>query len=82
MIDIIKEKVLKIIEDSIEKKIERNIELDEDYINKFCISSIEYIRIIVGIEEEFKIWITDEQLYIMNFNTLSKVISFLKNEQL
>lgn len=57
----LEERVFKIIKDNLEIEIDRDLEPD-DNIEDLKINSISFIRIIVGLEDEFNIEVDDDRL--------------------
>jgi acyl carrier protein len=79
MRDNIKEKILEIIKSNIEDT-EITHEQYEDDLSAMGLDSINFIRMIVTLEETFDIEVPDEKLLITEMNTVSKIeniISFL-----
>lgn len=52
----------------------------EDLLDDFGISSMNYIRIVVAIENEFGFTFPNEALQFENLNTLRKLASFINTQ--
>ena len=60
--------------------IPNNIENDDDIdLTTYDISSIEFINIIVSLEEEFGIYIPDENLTLDLFKSFNGLVEFISN---
>ena len=78
MKEITVEKVIEILNASIENaKLTAN-KLDED-LSEFGMDSITFIKIIVALEEEFEREIPDSKLLIGEMNTANKIFQVLKD---
>ncbi|MCL6589236.1 MAG: acyl carrier protein [Firmicutes bacterium] len=76
----IEAKVRQIIKDNAKLKVPvEEIGLD-DSLGDFGISSMNFIKIIVGVEMEFGFEFNNETLKFENLDTLRKIVSFIENQ--
>lgn len=66
-----------IIENTIERSINKEIDQNANYVNEFSIDSLEFIRIVVAIEEEFNVTIGDDHLIIESLDTFRKIVNLV-----
>lgn len=71
-------KILDIVNANIENTAITNEQADED-LSLFGMDSITFIKIIVDLEETFKIEIPDEKLLITEMGTLNKIVEVVLN---
>jgi len=74
--------IRKILKDSV--KSNRNFdEIDiSESLTLMGLNSVDFIKIAVGIEEEFEIKLNDDDLDFDYFNTIEKIIIFIENKKL
>lgn len=74
----IQEKILKIVNESIEDT-EINLDQLETDLSELGMDSLTFIRIVVTLEEEFDIEVPDEFLLISEMNTIQKIIKIISS---
>lgn len=72
MTDITKEEILEMVNQILQINGIEIADYDED-ISALGISSIDFIQIVVSLEEKYSIEIPDEYLNIFNMNSISKI---------
>lgn len=65
------EKIIKIIENIMEEKIDNNND-------KLIMDSLEFVQLISNLEKSFNIKIHPREMNLKTFNTVNKIIEFLK----
>ncbi len=71
------QRVLHILNNVIEKYCFTKEQFDDD-LTKYGMNSIEFIRVIVALEDEFKIEFPDDYLIFERLNSINKIIQALK----
>lgn len=76
----IEERVRKVIDENIELEVSaENIEGNKDLVD-YGMESVNYMKIVVAIENEFDIRFTDEELVISNFETIDKIVAIIDSK--
>ena len=78
MKEITVEKVIEILNASIENAEITKDKLDED-LSELGMDSITFIQIIVALEEEFECEVPDSKLLLVEMNTANKIVQVLKD---
>lgn len=58
-----------------------NLGIDEDYVAKYSINSLDFVRIIFETEKTFRIEVPDEKLMVEEFNTIRKIQDFVEQRR-
>lgn len=78
MTEITIEKILEIINSTIENSEITAVQSDED-LQQFGMDSLTFVRIVVLMEEEFDLEIPDSYLIVSEMNTVAKILNVLKS---
>lgn len=73
------ERIIEIVNSNIENS-DLTLEQTNEDLSRLGMDSITFIRIIVALEEEFRIEIPDEYLLMTEMNTISKMADVLSAE--
>ena len=79
--DFVAERVIKIVAESLSNEEVQTVLL-ETTLEELNVNSIEFIKIIVGLEDEFNTEFEDEMLLFESFTDISSIVDYILQKQL